>query len=1302
MRLFLTKFSEKPLWSIAVLIFVLQAWAIASESPSFWRWLNYQGDSYLFPQEASAVGQYTATGGSLSVGTDVAAAVNDINSWRATMGNDGNFWTSARTTTGLSKLVYVDGVKPQGANKMIITIEDSNVTTGNTYEHLICDWATSTDVYLAADSDCTGGGWRSLNPIRTTYTNTTDTNRVYEIYDGYFWSTSNVAVATPLTNFIDSTSGRVLIRTYSTVNSLVQHRTDWVQVEMAIDPIYEPAGFATTSAGTITNGIRHLIGAVSTNVNGSDNTRMTIPMPAINQPVDMYFSFANVNTYEGMNSILISPEFCVSNTALTFAFYLYNFANSSWDIGTATTTGTACTTDTDYAFAMNGANIPGFDIDNYISGGELRLRFLTAAPGVVYNAQFDRLYIMLGSVNSDTSLCEITWGTGTAANCANTRTIGEAVTATPASTTWQVTSAVEYQAGQHPTDNDDDTTGSEHAYSANITFPASVPHQATVTGIHYAMKHRSNITSLTIDPQLRNYGSMTGVGGMTSGAGWFATPGSDSNALTTYGYFDTWRLAELQNDAHKYVNTHKGQMNMRLRTNTSTNTTTPTTWDWSFAMVSFRYLLANRTTTVTAAFPPTGGLLETGTAEAASDSVINSWRATVGNDTNYWRVVRTPSGFSQLFYIDDVKLLGANKLIITLEDHNVAVATNYENLICDWVSNSGVYLAADSNCTGGGWRTLHPRGSLFTDTSVRTRVYEIYDGYFWNSSNELIDTPLSNFISTSTGRVLLRSYSTVNSANTFETDWVQVEPAIDPFYEPAGFATTSAGAITNGIKNLIGPASTVGVTATDGSKMTIPMPAINQPVDMYFSFKNVKPYEGTNTVLIVPEVCATNAALTFAFYLYNFVTDSWEKGMATTTPTVCATDTTYAFSMNSVNMAGFDIDNYLENGELRLRFLTAAPGTVYNAQFDRLYIMLGSVNSDNSLCEITWGSGTVANCENTRFIGESITATPASTTWQITGAIEYQSGQHASDNDDDATGGEYAKAANISFPITMATGTMLTAIHHAQKFRSNETTVTWDTQLRNYSTLTGVGGETAGGAWANTPGTDTNLATTYSYYDSWQVVELQNAPDDFVDYSNNRMNMRLRTSASTNVTSGVAGDWSFAMMSVRYVEAPSTQQLTFSISDSTVGFGSLSALSARFATGDTTGSASVASAHTMTVMTNAASGYALSLSGTTLTCCGGVGEITAIGDSATTSQPGIPQFGLSLEANEGSGTVASPYNGSTTLFAFATSSFPDTLATGLGSGLNDLYTARYLANISANTEAGDYSAVVTYTVTSTY
>jgi hypothetical protein len=162
------------------------------------------------------------------------------------------------------------------------------------------------------------------------------------------------------------------------------------------------------------------------------------------------------------------------------------------------------------------------------------------------------------------------------------------------------------------------------------------------------------------------------------------------------------------------------------------------------------------------------------------------------------------------------------------------------------------------------------------------------------------------------------------------------------------------------------------------------------------------------------------------------------------------------------------------------------------------------------------------------------------------------------------------------------------------------------------------------------------------------------------------------------------------------------QTLSFSISDNSIGFGSLNAAQAKYATGDTLGSTSdTADAHTISIATNATDGYSMTISGTTLTCasCGGA-TVTAIGASAIASAIGTEQFGVRLGVNSGTGSALSPYNGAN--WALDTAAFPDSIATGAGDEVTTVFGARYIANTAAVTDFGSYSAVITYTVTATF
>ena len=153
--------------------------------------------------------------------------------------------------------------------------------------------------------------------------------------------------------------------------------------------------------------------------------------------------------------------------------------------------------------------------------------------------------------------------------------------------------------------------------------------------------------------------------------------------------------------------------------------------------------------------------------------------------------------------------------------------------------------------------------------------------------------------------------------------------------------------------------------------------------------------------------------------------------------------------------------------------------------------------------------------------------------------------------------------------------------------------------------------------------------------------------------------------------------------------------VSLSISDNTIGFGNLSSIAARYATGDGLGSFTETEAHQVSVATNGISGYSLLISGAPLTY--GSSVITAIGNANTASSVGTKQFGLRATVlSGGSGGVQTPYSGSgfaygataNTTSVFAQQSPSDSLTT--------VYSVRYLANITPATPSGNYATNVTY------
>lgn len=170
------------------------------------------------------------------------------------------------------------------------------------------------------------------------------------------------------------------------------------------------------------------------------------------------------------------------------------------------------------------------------------------------------------------------------------------------------------------------------------------------------------------------------------------------------------------------------------------------------------------------------------------------------------------------------------------------------------------------------------------------------------------------------------------------------------------------------------------------------------------------------------------------------------------------------------------------------------------------------------------------------------------------------------------------------------------------------------------------------------------------------------------------------------------------------VSATVDPTITFSISDNSIGFGSLSSAAARWATGDTNGSSSdSAAAHTMSVATNSQSGYVLSYNGATLTSGANTIDVAALTDNAD-GNPGTEEFALGVSTN-GSSTVATGYDHNATAgsrdwtFVAGTTT---TIVSRTSPTNTETISAFYLANVAGSTQAGSYTTTLTFIATSTF
>lgn len=166
--------------------------------------------------------------------------------------------------------------------------------------------------------------------------------------------------------------------------------------------------------------------------------------------------------------------------------------------------------------------------------------------------------------------------------------------------------------------------------------------------------------------------------------------------------------------------------------------------------------------------------------------------------------------------------------------------------------------------------------------------------------------------------------------------------------------------------------------------------------------------------------------------------------------------------------------------------------------------------------------------------------------------------------------------------------------------------------------------------------------------------------------------------------------------------------ITFSISDTTVGFGDLSASTGRWATGDLAGGDASAAlptaAHTLSMATNANSGWSITYNGATLTS--GSDTIDALGaptgeDEDSDGEQGTEQFGLSA-STDGNSTVTEGYLRDTAAdWSFVTSTASEFISESSATGTETI-SVSYLANIATITEAGTYTTDITYIATGTF
>jgi hypothetical protein len=281
--------------------------------------------------------------------------------------------------------------------------------------------------------------------------------------------------------------------------------------------------------------------------------------------------------------------------------------------------------------------------------------------------------------------------------------------------------------------------------------------------------------------------------------------------------------------------------------------------------------------------------------------------------------------------------------------------------------------------------------------------------------------------------------------------------------------------------------------------------------------------------------------------------------------------------------------------------------------------------------------------------------------------------------------------------------------------RFNSLTIT-NASVANPDVIFAADAETAGTFLANTANTQLQFLAAGTY-------TLQN-----IDFDGGAENTRVYLRSSSTGTQwnlDVAGTRSVSNTDVRDSYACNTppnidatdgtnfdatnndcwdfHALTFSISDTSVGFGDLSAAAATWATGDGGGTGSQpavgSGAHEIAVTTNAEGGYVLTYYGTNLASDSDtITAATIAGDGDGT--PGSKQFAISASTT-GNGTVEAAYNYVINNYSFVPITTTPLLINGT-SAASDTIDVYYISNISGVTLPGSFTTSITFIVTATF
>ncbi len=854
---------------------------------------------------------------------------------------------------------------------------------------------------------------------------------------------------------------------------------------------------------------------------------------------DFSYSFKNIKTYTGMNTIMVRAETSCDVVGINYRPKIYKFSNSTWyDL---TSSDIACSaTDATNIWALNNATLA-----DYMSAGEIRVGFYGQANGT-QTIRVDYIYIMLGTTNTDTGVCEISFGTNSANDCANTRDIDTSGT----TNTWSI--ATENESGAmaddfYPYDTASNAT-TEEAASSHVKFSVTQPANSVLTGAFYASRMMSGVGG-TVQTSLADYSSFNQATGGFTDVGTTSTTAetfTDNIAYSTTAGVGNYGLSGAINNPFAYINNTSNQMWLRLRTSTPGAIANNSVNQWDFAMVSLQWIEEDNHPSHQYQYNPTGGNKVTAGADPAITSIVaasnegvntGSWKGALADDNFHWGITSTAGGYDVNLEVGNVptNLNGANTLMIETEyDLDATVPTTVVQ-ICDWVNNASVDVQPDAQCTTGGWRTLNIRKVGVVQATYGVYHFQIYNGYWSDGSNTAINTPLANFISAN--KIKIRYYSATNTTSVVNIDYLRIYTVINPIYAPAGITNLGSGALSGDYTNaIIGATYTTSWTQA-AADVTYSGAAgtAGTVADFYWSFKNVVSYPGANTIEVRALVSCSAIGVNYRPKIWNFAYDGgagrWED--LTTGSIYCyATDNTHSWAKSNIT-----ITDYVSSGEIRVGFYGLNNGTPI-IRADYIHLLLGTTNTDTDNCEISFGTNSAGDCSRTA----DLDSTGNPNTWKIDKETESTNFGHdfyALDNDADANLGA-AAAAEIKYSAGVPVGSAASGIFFAFGTLAGASYNALDTgtvqgNIYDYSGYTGVtGGFT---------GIGSSPTTTLAYSDNISTGGISNGgtpgiitnPEDYVDTLNNQIEFRIRHTLSGGIGVNTPMEIDFAMASLQWI-----------------------------------------------------------------------------------------------------------------------------------------------------------------------